>query len=242
MDHAPNARPRELDTRSTVEFVTDELDPDARLLDIGAGGYLGSALADTSLNVTTFDVRLGTATVGIRDLLGLPQRLDAHFDAVVASRLLHHPEPDVIDDVVDLLAGRLSSGGVLLVDDFDHAAVDKRAAEWIVDQLAARGEAPPTAAEWLTAYEERHAAMCRWPTIVAALSRWFKPRWVCTTPAIAERHLDGHAAAVAAEIDQIHARELPMVGRRLVAERRRVQLGRRLRDRMGPAMRLRRRT
>lgn len=240
MDPAPNARPRELDTRSASEFVTDELQAGSRVLDVGAGGHLGSALVDTDLHVTTFDVRLSSATVGIRDLLGLPQRLDAHFDAVVATRLLHHPRPEQIDDVVDLLAGRLSSGGALLVDDFDHAAVDKRAAEWLVERLAERGDDVGGAPEWLTAYEERHEAMCRWPVIVAALSRWFRPRWVCTTPVLAERHLDGDPVATSAEIELLHARALPMVGRRLVAERRRVPLGRRLRDRMSPA-RLRRR-
>lgn len=244
MDTTPRERPSEFDVRATVDFVIDELPDDARVLDVGAGGHLATALADrdTGLQVTTFDVALGTATVGIRDLLGLPQRLDATFDAVVASRLLHHPGPELVDDVVDLLAGRLSHGGVLLVDDFDHGAVDKRAAQWVVDRLDERGREPASAIEWLDAYEQRHEAMSRWPVIVAALSRWFKPRWVCTTPALALRHLDGEPAAVEAEIAALQARELPSVGRRLVAERRRVPLGRRLRDRVGrPALRRSRR-
>lgn len=244
MDSTPRERPSELDVRATVDFVIDELPAEATVLDVGAGGHLASALRDrdAGLQVTTFDVALGTATVGIRDLLGLPQRLDAHFDAVVASRLLHHPSPELIDDVVDLLAGRLSAGGVLLVDDFDHAAVDKRAAEWVVERLTERGDEPPGPVAWLDAYEQRHEAMCRWPVIVAALSRWFQPRWVCTTPALALRHLDGDPAAVEAEIAELQAHQLPLVGRRLVAERRRVPLGRRLRDRVGrPALRRSRR-
>lgn len=241
MDSTPRERPGEFDVRPTAEFVTDELPADARVLEVGAGGHLSHALADTSLRVTTFDIALGTATVGIRDVLGLPQRLDAQFDAVVASRLLHHPSPELIDDVVDLLAGRLPAGGVLLVDDLDHAAMDKRAAEWLVERLSQRGDDPPSAAEWLTAFEERHEGMCRWPVIVAALSRWFRPRWVCTTPTLAHRYLDDDPAAVTAEIEALQARQLPLVGRRLVAERRRVPLGRRLRDRMAPALRRARR-
>lgn len=241
MDSTPRDRPSEFDVRSTAAFVIDELPDNARVLDVGAGGYLSPALADTGLRVTTFDIALGTATVGIRDVLGLPQRLDAQFDAVVASRLLHHPSPELIDDVVDLLAGRLPAAGALLVDDVDHAAVDKRAAEWVVERLALRGDEPPSAIDWLTAFEERHEGMCRWPVIVAALSRWFRPRWVCTTPALACRHLDGDPEAVDAEIEALRARELPLVGRRLVAERRRVPLGRRLRDRMAPALRRARR-
>lgn len=241
MDSTPRERPGELDVRPAAEFVTDELAANARVLDVGAGGHLSQALADAGWRVTTFDIALGTATVGIRDVLGLPQRLDAQFDAVVASRLLHHPSPELIDDVVDLLAGRLPAGGALLVDDVDHAAVDKRAAEWVVERLARRGDDPPSAVDWLAAFEERHEGMCRWPVIVAALSRWFRPRWVCTAPALAHRHVDGDPEALEAEIEALRARELPLVGRRLIAERRRVPLGRRLRDRMAPALRRARR-
>jgi hypothetical protein len=240
MDTPPSQRPAELDVRACVDFVVDELANDERVLDVGAGAPLAQALADrdTGLQVSAFNVALGTATVGMRDLLTLPQRLDQSFDAVVVHQLLCHPGPELIDDVVDLLAGRLSAGGVLLVDDVDHAAVDKRAATWVVDRLTERGEDPPGPIEWLDAHEQRHEAMCRWPVIVAALSRWFRPRWVCTTPALARRHLDGDAEARQAEIAALQARQLPSVGRRLVAERRRVPLGRRLRDRMvRPALR-----
>lgn len=241
MRDVPPDRPAELDVRSPAEFAADELEEDAGLLVLGAGDDPVPGLADAGLRVTTFGVAMGGGTVGVRDLLGLPQRLDGHFDAVLAHQVLHHPSAEVIDDVVDLIAGRLPAGGVLLVDDVDHAAVEKHAAAWVVERLAERGADPPSSIDWLNAYEQQHEAMCRWPVIVAALSRWFRPRWVCTTPALALRHLDGEADAGAAEITALHARELPMVGRRLVAARRRVPLGRRLRDRMAPALRLGRR-
>ncbi|PSO53959.1 MAG: hypothetical protein BRC31_02455, partial [Actinobacteria bacterium QS_5_72_10] len=142
MDATPRQRPAELDVRACVDFVVDELANDERVLDVGAGADLAQALEerDTGLQVSAFNVALGTATVGVRDLLTLPQRLDQSFDAVVVHQLLCHPGPELIDDVVDLLAGRLSAGGVLLVDDVDHAAVDKRAATWVVDRLTERGE------------------------------------------------------------------------------------------------------
>ena len=104
--------------------------PRARVLEVGAGtGWLTAALLDQGFDAVAIDPA-GTAPavrpVALADL----DEPAASFDAAVAITALHHVEP--LAESLARLAALVRPGGLLVVDEFDVARFDDRAARWRV--------------------------------------------------------------------------------------------------------------
>jgi len=123
-------------------WVAGQLPAEAsRVLEIGAGGgELAAALRADGREVTAIDPAAdadGVARVALADLDAAPTR----FDAAVAVVSLHHVAP--LSESLDVLARALRPGSPLLVDELDSAALDERAAAWVLDRFDdAHGKSP----------------------------------------------------------------------------------------------------
>ena len=197
-----------------LAFVRANLPPPpVRVLEIGAGdGALARALAEAGHEVLAIDPKPGSADVRGVSLLELDEP-DASFGAAVAVTSLHHVEP--LEDSIGHLAQLLAPGGVLLVDEFDVAAFDQRAAAWWLRQRRALGAPTPKSAEELVGDHRAHLHPLE--RIVAALEQHFS----VSTP------LYG-AYLYRWDLDEAHRRdeeeaiaraEIPAVGARLLARR-----------------------
>ncbi|MEY2514119.1 MAG: hypothetical protein QOJ89_1477 [bacterium] len=107
----------------------------ASVLEIGAGsGELAGELRDGGYDVTAIDPAAqdgsGVQPIGLLDVRG-------SFDAAVAVVSLHHVEP--LRESCAHLATLVRPGGVLVVDEFDVARFDERAAGWWLAQRRAAG-------------------------------------------------------------------------------------------------------
>lgn len=128
-------------TRETLLFFERHLRSGrGRLLEVGCGdGRLAQALAAKGFRIVAIDPD-ATAVDAAR-----ARGIDAHraaiedfqaegFDAVLFTRSLHHVVP--LDAVLARTAGALEPGATVLVEDFDHAAIDSATALWFYDTLA----------------------------------------------------------------------------------------------------------
>ena len=187
--------------------------PPVRLLEIGAGdGALARALAHVGYDVLAIDPNPAGADVRPVSLHELDER-PASFGVAVAVTSLHHVEP--LEGSLRRLAQLIKPEGVLVVDEFDVAAVDERAAEWWLRQRHARG-----AAEHATAAElvgEHRAHLHPLERIVAALEPHFHVGTPLYGPYLYRWNLDD--ALRHDEEDAIARAEIPAVGARLLARR-----------------------
>lgn len=128
-------------TRETVQFFERHLQSGCgRLLEVGCGdGRLAQALAAKGFRMVAIDPD-ATAVQAAR-ARGIDARRAAiedfqaeGFDAVLFTRSLHHVVK--LDAVLARTADALEPGGVVLVEDFDHAAIDPPTALWFHDTLA----------------------------------------------------------------------------------------------------------
>ncbi len=105
------------------------------MLEVGAGsGELAEALAQAGYDVLAIDPASQTPDVRAVPLHELEASADS-FDAAVAVVSLHHVEP--LEESCRRLGELVRPGGVLVIDEFDVARFDERAARWLID---ARGE------------------------------------------------------------------------------------------------------
>jgi len=128
---------------SVLEFVRAALPPPpARVLEIGAGeGELAAALAGAGYDVVAIDPAYeGEALVLPVALLELDAP-PASFDAAVAVVSLHHVEP--LEPSCAHLATLVRRGGPLVVDEFDVAAFDAAAADWLCARRCELGRDVP---------------------------------------------------------------------------------------------------
>ena len=116
-----------------LAFAIDGLpDPPARVLEVGAGaGQMADALRGLGYEVVAIDPATDTESV---DRLRLHEvdEPDGSFDAAVAVVSLHHVEP--LAESFDRLAALVRPGGAVVVDEFDVACFDERAAAWWIGQ------------------------------------------------------------------------------------------------------------
>jgi SAM-dependent methyltransferase len=119
-----------LDT-GLLAFVRASLPaPPADVLEIGAGqGELAAALSSAGYQLRAIDPAAEDASRVERLTLLETQ---GSFDAAVAVVSLHHVEP--LTASCEHLAGLLRPGGRLVIDEFDVACLDERAARWWLAQ------------------------------------------------------------------------------------------------------------
>lgn len=103
----------------------------ARVLEIGAGrGELAAALHARGWDVVAIDPSGQDEVVAVS--LGEFDAPAGSFDAAVAVVALHHAEP--LDASYRRLAELLRPGAVIVVDEFEIATFDARAAAWWLDR------------------------------------------------------------------------------------------------------------
>lgn len=185
--------------------------PPARLLEIGAGdGELARALADSGYEVLAIDPdpRGGDVRpVALRELDELP----GSFGAALAVTSLHHVEP--LEGSLEHLAELLAPGAALVVDEFDVAAFDERAAGWWLRQRRALGAAEHASAAELV--DEHRAHLHSLARIVEALELFFHVSAPLYGPYLYRWDLDESLRSQ--EEDAIARAEIPAVGARLIA-------------------------
>ena len=188
--------------------------PPARVLEIGAGdGVLAAALAGAGYDVLAIDPDPrgpDVRGVALRDLDEPP----TSFRAAVAITSLHHVEP--LAESLDHLAELLAPGAVLVVDEFDVAAFDERAAAWWLRQRKELGAEEQPTAEQLVA--EHRAHLHSLEQVVAALERRFRVGLPLYGPYLYRWNLGGELRDD--EEQAIVRGEIPAVGARLLALRK----------------------
>jgi SAM-dependent methyltransferase len=106
--------------------------PPSRVLEVGAGsGELADALREVGYEVTAIDPATDSDSVD-RQRLHEVDEPDGSFDAALAVLSLHHVDP--LTESFRRLAALVRGGGPLVVDEFDVASFDERAAAWLIDQ------------------------------------------------------------------------------------------------------------
>jgi SAM-dependent methyltransferase len=188
--------------------------PPARILEVGAGnGELARALAAAGYDVIAIDPEPTGANVRTAALHCLDEPAES-FDAAIAIVSLHHVDP--LAESCRRLAEVLVPGGTLLVDEFDVAAFDRRAAAWWLDQRHALGAgATGTADELVDAHRAHLHPLER---IIEALEPHFFLGPPLRGPYL--YHWDLNDSFRAAEEELIARGQIPAVGARFVARRR----------------------
>ena len=123
-------------TPDLLAFVRAALPaPPARVLEVGAGGgELAASLDAAGYQVRAIDPG-AEAGSGVARATLLETR--GRFDAAIAVVALHHVEP--LESSCAHLAGLLEPHGRLVIDEFDVARIDERAAVWWLGQRQAIG-------------------------------------------------------------------------------------------------------
>jgi SAM-dependent methyltransferase len=197
-----------------LAFVRASLPPPpSRLLEIGAGdGELARVIVEAGYDVLAIDPKPGGANVRPVALHELDAPAES-FNAALAVTSLHHIDP--LERSLDRIAEVLEPGGVLVVDEFDVAAFDERAAQWWLRQRRARGAEEHASPEELVG--EHRAHLHPLERIIAALEPHFHVGTPVYGPYLYRWNLDEsrrHDEEVA-----IAGAEIPAVGARLVALR-----------------------
>jgi SAM-dependent methyltransferase len=200
-----------------LQFVTAHLPSAAsRVLEVGCGdGRLARALDELGNRVVAIDPAAPEGA--IFQAVSLEEfAAAARFDAIVASRALHH-----IHD----LAGALSKmqrllvpGGRLVVIEHAFDRLDERTAGWYLEKRKAKDPHAPYSlgacrAEW----EADHAGLHRYPAMRRELDLHFTERWFAWTPTL---YLELGEAVEGEELSLIEAGSIQATGFQYVGERR----------------------
>jgi 2-polyprenyl-3-methyl-5-hydroxy-6-metoxy-1,4-benzoquinol methylase len=201
-------------------FVLAHVPPaPARVLEVGCGqGELARALVAAGHAVTAIDPEAPPGPpfrrVALEDF-----REPGPFDAVVASRSLHHVES--LAAALDRIAALLAPGGVLVVNDFAKERLAGPTAEWYLDRrraLAAAGGAPAPGSldACLREWEDDHADLHGYEAMRAGLEARFRERFFAWVPYL--HHELAEVVPEAAEQALIDAGTIRATGFRYVGE------------------------
>lgn len=186
--------------------------PPAHVLEIGAGkGELASELRRAGYEVTAIDPAADEGGPVQRIAL-----LDARgtFDAALAVVSLHHVEP--LEASCAHLATLLRPGGRLIIDEFDVARLDERAAGWWLEQRRAAGAEDAHDAAGLIAFMRHHVHALQ--AVRDALAPVFALGEPLPCPYLHRWNLEPGLRD--AEERLIASGELPATGARLIGTRR----------------------
>jgi SAM-dependent methyltransferase len=153
----------------TASFVLAHLrPPPANVLEIGCGkGELARALAAARYAVTAIDPEAPEGPM-FRRLAFEAFDEPGPFDAVVASRSLHHIHD--LGAALDKVVRLLSADGVLILDEFAWDRLDDATARWYYTR---RGD---SLEGWRERWEEEHAGLHTYETMRRELDGRFRER------------------------------------------------------------------
>ena len=198
------------------DFVRAQLPgPPARVLEVGCGrrGDLTLALADAGFDVTGIDPEAPPGERFRRLKLEDLGADDGPFDAVVASRSLHHVAD--LDVALDRILDLLRPGGVLVLDEFAWDRFDLATAAWYLGRL----EHPPASLDALIAdWHAEHVGLHGYAAMRGALDTHFDERHFEWGPHL--YRVLGRPGAVIDEDEGIRAGRLQATGFRYVGEAR----------------------
>jgi SAM-dependent methyltransferase len=163
-------------TMELTAFVIGNIPPPpARVLEIGCGaGELARALAAARYNVTAVDPDAPEGAIFERmPFEELPER--GRFDAVVASRSLHHIAD--LGAAVDKIARLLDPRGVLVLDEFAWDRLDEATAAWLYER-GRSGEVD----RWRDDWREEHEGLHGYEAMRRELDRRFDERFLAWVP------------------------------------------------------------
>lgn len=175
------------------EFVLASVPVSARVLEVGCGdGALALELSAAGLDVLAIDPVAPEGPIFRRTTL---EELDdpGPFDAVVASRSLHHVHE--LGGALDRIAALLRPDGLLLLDEFACERLDEPTADWYYGQLRALGAArgdhvPPSLAALRDEWEAEHEGLHGSDVLLPALAQRFEERSLEWEPYL-WRYVDG---------------------------------------------------
>ena len=203
-------------------FVLSQLpEPPARVLEVGCGrGDLARALADAGYDVVAIDPEAPEGPLFRRVSL---EDFDepGPFDAVVASRSLHHIRD--LDGALDKISNLLDPSGAVVLNEFACDRLDDATADWYYGQrralAAAHGRPAPASLEaCLEEWRDDHAGLHGYAAMRRALDRRFEERFFSWEP-----YLHGELGGVTTEALEralIEAGGIQATGFRYVGERR----------------------
>jgi SAM-dependent methyltransferase len=196
-------------------FVQAHLPPmPARVLEVGCGrGDLARTLAGSGYEVVAIDPVAPPGQLFRAVSLEEFVARDA-FDAVVASRALHHI-PD-LPGAVEKIAGLLRSGGRFILDEHACDRQDKKTAQWYYEQRASEPGGPGSLEACLADWVADHAHLHGYAAMRKELDRRFAERFFSWMP-----YLYGELAGVEEQEEQalIEAGAIQAMGFRYVGQK-----------------------
>jgi SAM-dependent methyltransferase len=187
-----------LPSRTLQSFVEQHLpQTPARVLEVGCGeGGLARALLASGHVVVAIDPDAPAGepfqAVSLEEFSA-----DDPFDAVVASRALHHI--DDLDAAVAKIAGLLGPGGRFILDEHACDRLDERTARWYFLHRVGQADAPSSLVACRAEWESDHEGLHGYAAMREALDRRFTERFFAWTPYL---HLE------LADIDEAQERAL----------------------------------
>ena len=200
---------------SLQSFVEDHLPPPpARVLEVGCGrGDLARGIAGSGYEMVAIDPDAPGGelfrAVTLEEFVAA-----APFEAVVASRALHHI-PD-LPGALEKIAGLLRPGGRLILDEHACDRLDEPTARWYLERRRASKDAAPSSLEaCLADWEADHADLHGYAAMRDELDRRFTERFFTWMP-----YLYGELAAVEEEEERalIEAGAIQAMGFRYVGD------------------------
>jgi SAM-dependent methyltransferase len=162
-------------------FVEGHLPPaPARVLEVGCGrGDLARALSDLGHEVVAIDPDAPEGE--LFQAVSLEEfETSESFDAVVASRSLHHI-PD-LPRSVETIAGLLRPEGRFILDEHAYDRLDEPTARWYLEQRAGDADAPSSLEACLADWEADHDDLHGYAAMRKELDRHFTERFFAWMP------------------------------------------------------------
>ena len=167
-----------------LDFVTAQLPPaPGRVLEVGCGdGRLARALDDLAYRVVAIDPAAPEGE--IFQTVSLEEFADpGRFDAVVASRSLHHIHD--LAGALSKLQGLLVPGGRLIVVEHAFDRLDEPTARWYLEKRRAKDpDAPSSLQACVAEWETDHAGLHAYTAMRQELDQGFTECWFAWTPSL----------------------------------------------------------
>lgn len=212
-----------LDTSSVTEFVRSWLPPPpATVLEVGAGtGVLARRLNEAGYDVTPIDpVATNAAVVHAVTLEEFSE--DKQYDAVVASRSLHHIAD--LESAIDKIHEYLDVTGYVLLNEFGWERVDEPTGKWLYSQLQEQARQNPdlregeSFSEWFEHWLADHADLHRSDEMLDVLRDRFTECYFGECPYLVGEYVDGDPDLVRTERSLIMDGTIRAAGFRFVGQ------------------------